>query len=420
MIKRIMQNFILTQLTVIFIMAVLIMPQKAYAASAEMNFECDVQEAVVGDVITVYLTIKAEVLPGNFEGYISYDSEVFEYRDGPACISGSEGMLKVNDMVVDSTMNSRRYMMTFEAIGRGECEFSLLGSPELYEFEDGYLMSVASSPLVVDVKAKSTASDETGLAGLRISPGALIPEFNENMTEYTTSVENNVTRLIVSAHAKELSADVSIDGGDNLAVGENRITITVTAPSGAEKMYVIICTRAEAGETVEPDEDPGASEEEKLVGLKNVEGSTFIFGKYEYLVCDIPEDFVSPEGYVETAVVLDGISVTAYVREDKTDDDFLLMILQHGDSSPDLYCYDRVEKTIQRFASGSLTNIITVQKPQQDTNPVQTGGEEVVQQDITGLVLAIVVLCAICAILLVLTIRLFMKNKGMNTDDLDN
>lgn len=108
----------------------------------------------------------------------------------------------------------------------------------------------------------STASSDAYLEDLTITADSssltLEPSFSNPVTDYTSSVGNNITSVLVTARPSNSSAVVAINGeaanADNsytvdvaLALGENPISIVVTAPDGAtQKTYTVTVTRKEA------------------------------------------------------------------------------------------------------------------------------------------------------------------------------
>ena len=94
---------------------------------------------------------------------------------------------------------------------------------------------------------EATISSDATLAFLKISGVQLTPEFNPNITSYSATVERSVTDLQVNAIASNLWAAVIIDGDKDLSIGENEITIDVTAQDGVSWMhYSIHITRNES------------------------------------------------------------------------------------------------------------------------------------------------------------------------------
>lgn len=92
-----------------------------------------------------------------------------------------------------------------------------------------------------------TTDGSNKLAGLNIKDYNINEKFDENTLDYTASVPYEVENLEINATAADENAKVEIKGDNNLKVGENVITITVT-PTDEEneiKIYNITVIREE-------------------------------------------------------------------------------------------------------------------------------------------------------------------------------
>ena len=103
-------------------------------------------------------------------------------------------------------------------------------------------------------------STDATLSGLTLS-GVDIGTFASATTDYTASVGNDVTETTVTAtandggatHVIKLDGAEDADGQVDLAVGDNAITIEVTAEDGqTTKTYTVTVTRAEAPPSTNP------------------------------------------------------------------------------------------------------------------------------------------------------------------------
>ncbi len=99
----------------------------------------------------------------------------------------------------------------------------------------------------------SNGANNYYLKDLSIKDVSITPTFDMYKKNYETVVDYSVSKINVSATAVD-GATVSGTGEHNLKVGENVITLTVTAASGKTSDYKISVTRREGqGETVIPD-----------------------------------------------------------------------------------------------------------------------------------------------------------------------
>ncbi len=91
-----------------------------------------------------------------------------------------------------------------------------------------------------------TTDGSSKLASLSVEGFELKEKFNNDVLDYTLEVPFETEKLNVIAEAEDENADVKIKGNENLQVGENVITITVTsAESEEKKIYNITVKRNE-------------------------------------------------------------------------------------------------------------------------------------------------------------------------------
>ena len=96
-------------------------------------------------------------------------------------------------------------------------------------------------------------SDDASLSNLRVSVGTLEVAFASTTFTYNLNVASNVESITITPTVNSDSANVTIAGNTvtsgeasaiDLNVGENTITIVVTAENGDRQTYTLIITRA--------------------------------------------------------------------------------------------------------------------------------------------------------------------------------
>ncbi|WP_421663229.1 cadherin-like beta sandwich domain-containing protein [Lysinibacillus telephonicus] len=97
-------------------------------------------------------------------------------------------------------------------------------------------------------------NNNANLSNLKLSTGILNPVFSPGTTEYTTNVANSVTSISMIPTVADSTAFITVNGvpvssGEvsadiPLTVGENDISIVVTAQNNSKKTYRITVTRA--------------------------------------------------------------------------------------------------------------------------------------------------------------------------------
>ena len=75
----------------------------------------------------------------------------------------------------------------------------------------------------------------TNLEILAIENSLLIPHFDNTITHYNTQVSSDTKNLNVFAVPENENGKVEILGKDNINVGNNKVSIIVTAPNGVSK-----------------------------------------------------------------------------------------------------------------------------------------------------------------------------------------
>lgn len=126
-------------------------------------------------------------------------------------------------------------------------------------------------------------SNDARLSNLTLSNGSLSPAFASGTTSYTANVAYNVSSLTVTSSVSDRAATVKLNGvpatsgsassSIRLNVGDNAISVTVTAEDGTTKTYGVTVTRA--SEDVTPPASHGPLLNEKLSNAPKVkEAST--------------------------------------------------------------------------------------------------------------------------------------------------
>ncbi len=385
------------------------------AASATIKIEVPNDEVDKGEEFKITIVIASDSILGDFEGYLSYNAEIIEFISGPSCVSGGNGMLRFMDTNASSSDGERRYVLRFKALEVGNCQLLMTGNPIAYEFETGDPMSVSAYSGSVTIRAKEAASKNTNLAILKVSPGTLTPSFKSTVKEYSIMVGPETEKIIISAIPEDTAATVGITGNDTLKIGNNTIVITVTAQSGNTDEYRIQVLKEESNQQVEEIPNEGG-DSPNLKAVRDA-GKTTIFGQFKYTVVSDDSNIIIPKGYVKSSILVDGCTIPIYQKKDSLKEDYLLMILENQFGNTSLYRYDRTEKTIQLYTEQSITE-------REDISPVTSNNLELkvqkkeFEEKISQLTIVIIVLCGICAILLIGIVRLMLRMKTNQEDDL--
>lgn len=86
-------------------------------------------------------------------------------------------------------------------------------------------------------------NSDTTLKSLSTSSGTLDPVFDKDTASYSIKVPNEIKNVTVNAVPTATTSSVSVTGNTDLVVGDNAITITVTAEDGSIGTYTINAER---------------------------------------------------------------------------------------------------------------------------------------------------------------------------------
>ncbi|MBH1939293.1 cadherin-like beta sandwich domain-containing protein [Mobilitalea sibirica] len=412
--KKIKKYLMLVLLLVIFGNHINI--QAVQAASAELQIYTDVEEVHVGENLFVYITINSETMFGDFEAYLTYNEEVLEYISGASVITGGSGYLKISDVNTSEAGYSRKYTLKFETLKVGSSEITF-DDAIVYEYESGMGMAVSIKDLEVSVKAAQTASDNAFLGSLKISPSNLSPDFDKNTFTYETMVSHTVDRLVVEAVPEDEKSIVKISGNDSFIEGENKVIVTVLAESGANIEYTINVIRETA--PVEEDNTEGGiitpGTKHGSFAVARLEDELFIVYNGRYKLIEPDSEVKIPSGYKRTQIIISDIAISAYTPEDNLDSEFLLIYAMNEMEEKGFYRYDRHERTLQRYVAEGSQGF----EPNTDTNIDEIIRSDEYQSNLNKAAVIIGLLSALSVLLLIISIRLFMKSRGYRDDDLD-
>ena len=196
-------------------------------------------------------------------------------------------------------------------------------------------------------------SSNASLGSIVISAGTLSPEFSAATKDYTATVDYSCSSLAVTANPADSKASVtSVTGNDSLEVGENTVSVVVTAEDGSTSTYNIVVTRR-------AEDDPENADKQDNWKKFDINGTEWT------MVNDIPEDVV-PEGFEHSKTVIDGLE---YNTLHGTFGDITLVYLQ-SESGNGLFVYDAAQNAAYEFVRiNSESHFIVVLLPKVDDVP---------------------------------------------------
>lgn len=309
---------------------------------AEHVYAQELGLSVSSSSIAVGKTVKVTVsMPSGYFGTV-----VISSSDEGVLSNGGDGVANIGDAAGYPTSQS----FSFTAKAAGSCTIkaycTVVGDAE--GIDAGGTITGASTKVTV-----TSASSNASLGSLVISAGTLSPEFSAATKDYTATVDYSCSSLAVTANPADSKASVtSVTGNDSLEVGENTVSVVVTAEDGSTSTYNIVVTRR-------AEDDPENADKQDNWKKFDINGTEWT------MVNDIPEDVV-PEGFEHSKTVIDGLE---YNTLHGTFGDITLVYLQ-SESGNGLFVYDAAQNAAYEFVRiNSESHFIVVLLPKVDDVP---------------------------------------------------
>lgn len=300
-------------------------PEKTYASEGTITVKASAGEVIAGNTITVEVKLNnpAGITSANFE--LIYDGNIFAYVSGMDG-SGFNGVIPFSVTGGATEQTEYKWNITFKANQTGTCNFTIKG----YQFIDTDVNDFSPACGSASVKVMAVGSDDATLSSIQVGGANLSPAFAKWTQDYVCYVNNSVTSVNIAA-ASSQGGRVEIAGNtDNLAVGNNYVTITSYAPNGKAMKYNLNIFRLEppteppTEAPTDPPTEPPASFKVTIDGKEYNVSSEFDAGK-------VPDGFeVELGSYNGKDVITATGSATG----------FTLMYLVDSEGNGNFYVYD--------------------------------------------------------------------------------
>ena len=116
-------------------------------------------------------------------------------------------------------------------------------------------------------KTTSLETANANLETLAVRQGEISPEFNNNTTKYTLEIANDVNKIDILAIPQRINSVVTIEGNDEMNVGDNKIEVIVLAEDElTEKTYeIVVHRRTQEEELLNQDEAKNQAQRLSLI-----------------------------------------------------------------------------------------------------------------------------------------------------------
>lgn len=306
-----------------FFMAMLIgllFPCIVNAASGSINIASS-STVVVGNKVTVTVTISSGTKMGSWQMSLNYDKSYLQLTNSTA----RDGGTFMIDYAEDPGVLKKTYTFTFKTLKSGTTKLSVDGY-RAYVSSDLSALSLSANTkqirIITQAELEASYSKNNNLSALEVEGFTLTPEFKTDILEYSVVVPENTKEVNIKATVQDKRASVNGIGTQAVNPGANKFSVVVRAQSGAEKTYVI---------NVEvKDENPI---------------NVAVNGK-NYTVVKIKENLPAASLYTETSININGFEIPAY-KNDNTN--LVLVGLKDEEGNISLYIYNKDKNEYQEY-----------------------------------------------------------------------
>jgi len=358
--------------------------------------------AVVGNTITVNVTLSSSSSLGSWDFSVGYDTSKLRLT-----YSDAESTQRAVNAAQGPGQTSKTYTFKFKALSSGTAKI-YINSAEVYAWDDRSLMNVTKGSKSISLKTmqeiQASYSKNNYLSSLSVEGYDLSPKFDKDTLEYTVELDSTIERINVEGSVADRTASLTGTGEKELVEGENLIEIIVTAQNGNTRKYMIKANVKElnpinvkVGEdeytvvkrkkiltvpdnfvettvVINNEEIPAFYNEitkYTIVGLKDKEGKVNLFlydldsGKYtlyqelnfnsnKLFLLDVPKKM--PDGLKEVELEINDKKIKAY-KFDYSEIYYIIYGMNLNTGNKDFYMYDSEEHTIQRYDSTMLDKL---------------------------------------------------------------
>lgn len=298
----------------------LLFPCIVNAASGSINIASS-STVVVGNKVTVTVTISSGTKMGSWQMSLNYDKSYLQLTNSTA----RDGGTFMIDYAEDPGVLKKNYTFTFKTLKSGTTKLSVDGY-RAYVSSDLSALSLSANTkqirIITQAELEASYSKNNNLSALEVEGFTLTPEFKTDILEYSVVVPENTKEVNIKATVQDKRASVNGIGTQAVNPGANKFSVVVRAQSGAEKTYVI---------NIEvKDENPI---------------NVTVNGK-NYTVVKIKENLPAASLYTETTININDFEIPAY-KNDNTN--LVLVGLKDEEGNISLFIYNKDKNEYQEY-----------------------------------------------------------------------
>lgn len=320
------------KILLVVVLSLFMLPSFVNASSGTISVS-STSTGIVGNNITVKVTLSSASTIGSWEFDISYDKSYLQLTSSTAESGGTHAA-----NTVSGGTKSKSYNFTFKVLKSGSTTVKVSAS-DVYDYNDMSRMSMTNGSKTITLKTQaeieSSYSKDNSLKSLSVEGYEITPEFNKDTLEYKVTVPSDVNSVNIIATKSDSKATVTGDKEHEVVEGSNRFEIVVTAENGSEKKYVL---------TVE---------------VEDLNPISIKIDDKNYTIIKRKENLTKPNLYEEATITINEIEVPAF-KSDITKFTLVGIKDEEGKIYLALYNEDDNSYTIyNEFTSSTLSLYLT-------------------------------------------------------------
>ncbi len=343
----------------ILCMTIVLPMETVYAA--DITIAVSNSSVNIGDSVTVTVTV-----PENISGTLDviYPSDLLEFSKASAEVNSSKAGTVAISIGKYGLVASNKVTITFKAKTAGDATVNTKGIDFFDNNGETDSITLGDSSAKITIKNETSSDDDTlssdyYLSKLNVTAGSksvsLSPTFSYRKTNYTATVDYDVTNVVVSVSRSNNKAEITSitdNGNVNLKVGENVIEIVVKAENGKTLTYKVTITRKEKpADSQQPNssENPGTSEDPGTSENPTDTPATADFevgGVALYVPKEIPDEKI-PKDFIEKTLILAGGKEVQGLSFEKAA--LTVLYLENENKVGSLYVYNAEENQVYPF-----------------------------------------------------------------------
>lgn len=333
----------------------LVIPKTVFAASGKINVS-GTSTVVVGNNVTVTVTLSSSTLIGSWEMSLNYDKNYLQLR---SATSESNGIRMAASTATG--VKSKSYTFTFKTLKKGSTSVSV-GGYLAYAYADLSEISLSSNSkkinIITQAELEASYSKNNNLASLGVEGFTLTPEFNANTLEYSVIVPEDTKNVNLTGTVQDKKASITGVGVQQVNQGNNKFLVTVKAENGSEKTYTI------------------------NVDVKDENPIEVTVGDKKYTVVKIKENLPIASLYNEYSIKINEFDIPAY-KNDYTG--LVLVGLKDTEGNISLFIYDDENNSYKEYSELKSSQItIYPLKPEENIEGYKKGNVKIQDIDVEG------------------------------------